>query len=136
LAGQVIIGAVESMTVTVKEQAALMPRLSVTVQFTVVVPNGNVEPLMGAQLTTGIGSQSLVPVTVNVTTAPAGLVHSFVRFTAGQLTITFGNVTLPTTFVSSKSNTHNSCAATVVAPRITVWHVAVAPPLPSMASAP
>jgi len=46
-AGQVIVGACMSLTVTVNEQ--LGP--AVLVQVTVVVPLGNVEPLAGAQVT-------------------------------------------------------------------------------------
>jgi hypothetical protein len=44
LAGQVTVGACVSLTVTVNEQLAELPLASVTVQLTVVVPFGKVEP--------------------------------------------------------------------------------------------
>jgi hypothetical protein len=59
LAGQVIWGGVVSCTVTVKVQVALLPLLSVAVQFTVVTPLANVEPLAGAQLMLASGQLSL-----------------------------------------------------------------------------
>lgn len=49
LAGQVIVGACVSLTVTVKEQLAGLPAASLTVQLTVVVPFGKVEPDGGVQ---------------------------------------------------------------------------------------
>lgn len=47
----VMVGAWVSLTVTVNEQlvSGLSGLLSLAVQFTVVVPNGNVEPLAGLQ---------------------------------------------------------------------------------------
>lgn len=56
------------MIVTVKEQLAESPASSVTVQVTVVVPMGKVEPEAGAQTTVGSGQLSLV-VGVKLTTA-------------------------------------------------------------------
>ena len=47
LAGQLITGAVLSLTVTVNEQAAVLPAPSVAVAVTVVVPRANVLPLAG-----------------------------------------------------------------------------------------
>ena len=47
LAGQVITGAVLSLTVTVNEQAAVLPEASVAVAVTVEVPNAKVLPLAG-----------------------------------------------------------------------------------------
>jgi hypothetical protein len=46
-AGQVIVGGVVSLTVTVNEQLAGLPDASLTVQLTVVVPFANVEPEAG-----------------------------------------------------------------------------------------
>ncbi len=55
--GTVSTGAVVSTTVTVKVLAMLiLPVASFAVQDTVVVPTGNVEPLVGEQVTTGAGS--------------------------------------------------------------------------------
>lgn len=50
-AGQVIEGGCVSLTVTVNEQEAVLPELSVAVQVTVLVPSGKVEPEAGTQLT-------------------------------------------------------------------------------------
>src|SRR5207249_604278 len=48
--GTVITGAVVSVTVTVKVLVATFAWLSVAVHVTVVAPNGNVDPLAGAQV--------------------------------------------------------------------------------------
>ena len=45
LAGQEIVGSSLSLTVTVKEQKAVLPLASVTVKLLVVVPFGKAEPL-------------------------------------------------------------------------------------------
>jgi hypothetical protein len=45
--GQVIVGGVTSFTVTVKEHAALLPKPSVAVAVTVVVPKAKSEPETG-----------------------------------------------------------------------------------------
>jgi hypothetical protein len=50
-AGTVTTGPVVSATVTVKEAARLLPRASVAVHVTVVVPSGKVAPLAGAHVT-------------------------------------------------------------------------------------
>jgi hypothetical protein len=50
-AGTVRTGGAVSLTVTVNEAEPVLPRVSVAVQVTVVVPSGNVEPLAGLQLT-------------------------------------------------------------------------------------
>ena len=55
-----------SVTVTVKVQLAVLPRASVAVFVTVVVPNGNVLPL-GGVLTRFVTPESSVAVTVKVT---------------------------------------------------------------------
>jgi hypothetical protein len=57
LAGQAIVGAVTSSTVTVKVQLLLLPLVSVAVHVTVVVPSEKVLPEEGVQLTVGLGSQ-------------------------------------------------------------------------------
>ena len=43
-----------SFTLTVKEQLAVLPDVSVAVQLTVVVPTANVEPLGGEHTTLAI----------------------------------------------------------------------------------
>lgn len=48
--GHVMLGACISLTVTVNEQFAVLPTMSLTVQPTVVTPFGNVEPDGGLQL--------------------------------------------------------------------------------------
>ena len=47
-------GAVVSTTVTLNDAVAVLPCASLALQFTVVVPIGNVEPDAGVQLT-GVG---------------------------------------------------------------------------------
>jgi hypothetical protein len=69
LAGQVIAGGCVSLTVTVNEQLAVLPLVSVAVQFTVVVPFGNVEPLAGLQTATTPGQLSLAEGAGYATTA-------------------------------------------------------------------
>ena len=69
-AGQAIVGACVSFTVMVNEQLLELPDASLTVQETVVVPFGNVEPDDGAQ--TGVptpGQLSLAVAFGYVTTA-------------------------------------------------------------------
>jgi hypothetical protein len=61
-AGQVIVGACVSFTVTVKEQLAVLPDASLTVQFTVVAPFANVEPDAGVQ--TGVPTPGQLSVAV------------------------------------------------------------------------
>ena len=60
LAGQVMWGASSSLTVTVKEQLALLPAASVAVQWTVVMPSGKRLPLAGMQLMLAPAQLSLV----------------------------------------------------------------------------
>jgi len=64
LAGQVRTGGVRSTTVTVKLQLTVLPPPSLAEQFTVVVPNGNAEPDVGAQTSAGGIAQSSDAVTV------------------------------------------------------------------------
>jgi hypothetical protein len=61
--GQIMLGASESFTVTVKLQVAVRPGLSVAVQFTIVVPFGKVEPDGGLQTS----DVAFVAVTIKVT---------------------------------------------------------------------
>ena len=58
-AGQLAVGGSVSLTVTVKEQLAVLPLVSVAVQVTVVAPFGKLEPLAGAQLMLAPGQLSL-----------------------------------------------------------------------------
>jgi hypothetical protein len=48
--GSISVGGLEAVTVMAKDPLASFPRLSVAVQFTVVVPPGNVLPDCGVQL--------------------------------------------------------------------------------------
>lgn len=74
--GQVIEGAVLSVTVTVKLQTPVFAEPSVAVQFTVVKPSVNVLPLGGEQVTGTVGSQLSEEEGINVTTAPPSVVAS------------------------------------------------------------
>nr|WP_238145304.1 hypothetical protein [Antricoccus suffuscus] len=69
-------GAVESATVTENVPVAVFPAASVAIHDTVVVPRANVDPEVGVQTTTGLGSTSSVAVTANVTGAPSAPVAS------------------------------------------------------------
>jgi hypothetical protein len=57
-AGQVIVGAIASVTVTANVQLAVFDDASVAVQVTVVVPTLNVEPDAGVQTTVAPGQLS------------------------------------------------------------------------------
>jgi uncharacterized protein YhbP (UPF0306 family) len=63
-AGTVTTGPVVSVTVTVNEAAPLLPRASVAVHVTVVVPSGNVAPLAGVQVATVLPSTASLAVAV------------------------------------------------------------------------
>jgi hypothetical protein len=66
--------------VTLNEPLAVRPPLSVTLQFTVVVPRAKVEPDAGLQVGVGGGASSAsVAVAVNEAEAPAGPTASRVR---------------------------------------------------------
>jgi hypothetical protein len=58
-AGQLICGFSVSLTITMKEQVAINPAASVTVQLTVVVPLGNADPDVGLQTTAPAGNVQL-----------------------------------------------------------------------------
>ena len=51
LEGTLTTGAVVSCTVTLKELVPVLPCASVAEQLTTLVPNGNVDPELGAQIT-------------------------------------------------------------------------------------
>src|SRR6185295_18035455 len=76
---------VVSVTVTVNDAAPLFPLVSAAVQFTVVAPSGNVDPLAGVQVTgRGPSTRSLADA-VKLNTAPLEPVASTVAF-AGTVT--------------------------------------------------
>jgi hypothetical protein len=60
--GQVIVGGCVSRTVTVNEQEAVLFDVSLTLQVTVVVPTGKVEPEAGEQ--TGVPTFGQLSLTV------------------------------------------------------------------------
>ena len=80
LVGQRMAGGVVSCTVTMKLQLLLLPLESVAMQITMVVPSAKVLPEAGVQTSTGLVSQRSEVVTANVPMAPAGLLHSSMRF--------------------------------------------------------
>ncbi|HEX6163457.1 MAG TPA: hypothetical protein VFZ31_08830, partial [Vicinamibacterales bacterium] len=82
LAGGVNVGAL-FMTVTVNEPSAVKPPLSVTVQFTVVVPIAKVDPDAGAQSALMTPSSMSLPVAAKITAAPAALVAGVTMFAGG-----------------------------------------------------
>lgn len=72
-------GAVESVTVTLKlAGVAVFPAASVALQVTVVVPIGNVEPEAWSQPDVARSPSGSAKVTMNGTSAPAGLVAATV----------------------------------------------------------
>jgi len=73
-------GAVVSTTETVKLPSAVLLRLFVAEQFTVLPPSANCDPDGGIQVTTRFVSRASVAVAVKFTMAPAGLVASAVVF--------------------------------------------------------
>src|ERR1035438_9599731 len=89
--GQVMSGGVVATTVTVKVQVAQLYRLSMAVQYTVVVPTGKSVVEAGVQVIfTGFVVHWLVAVAVNGTTAPEP-VHS-VTMLLGQKICTQGRL--------------------------------------------
>jgi hypothetical protein len=56
-AGQLMVGGVTSLTVTVNVQVLVLGTVSVAVQVTVVTPFGKVEPDVGEQVTLRVPSQ-------------------------------------------------------------------------------
>jgi hypothetical protein len=96
-AGTVTVGAVVSATVTVKDAAVLLPRVSVPVHVTVVGPSGNIAPLAGAQVTAVLPSTASLAVAAYVNTAPVAPAASTVAL-AG--TVTTGPVVSATVTVN------------------------------------
>src|SRR5207237_3986432 len=88
-AGTVTTGPVVSVTVTVKEAAPLLVFVSVAVQFTVVGPSGNVDPLAGVQVTGRGPSTTSLADAVKLNAAPVALVASTDAFVG---TVTTGPV--------------------------------------------
>jgi hypothetical protein len=74
-----------SPTVTVKDAAPVLPRVSLAVHVTVVAPTANVAPLAGVQLTATLPSIPSVAVAVYVKAAPVAPVASTVAL-AGTVT--------------------------------------------------
>ena len=85
-AGTVTTGAVASTTVTVNVFVEMFVRLSAALQFTVVAPNGNVEPLAGVQLTATLPLTLSVADALNVNTAPLTAVASTVALVGTVMT--------------------------------------------------
>ena len=79
-----MVGATVSRTTTVNRQVEVLPPGSMAVQSTLVTPGANREPLDGMQLTPVTPAQSSFAVTLNVTIAPLGPVHS-TRKSDGQV---------------------------------------------------
>ncbi len=103
-----------SVTVTVKEQVAVLPEASVAVQVTVVVPTGKQSPDGGVQLTVTPGQLS-VAVAVKVSTAqhkPGSLVSVML---AGQVTVG-GSVSLTVTMKEQLPPPVAEVQVTVVVP--------------------
>jgi len=83
----------------VKDAVPVLPWLSVAVQVTVVVPNGNVAPELGLQLGVSDPSKLSAALAEKVTTAPLGLVASTVMSPG---TVTTGGVGSTSTTVTLK----------------------------------
>ena len=93
-AGQVITGAVVSITVTLKVHVAVLPDESVATLVTVVVPTGKVLPDAGVDTT--VAEQLSVAITLKLTTAPQILEAEKTLVSAGQI-ITGGVVSITVT---------------------------------------
>ena len=85
-AGQVMVGACASLTVTGNEQEAVLLEASVVTHATVVVPFGKAEPDGGVQ-TVVAPAQLSVAVGVNVTTAVQTFGSVFLVILAGQVMV-------------------------------------------------
>jgi len=83
----------------VKDAVPVLPWLSVALQVTVVVPNGNISPELGLQLAVSVPSKLSVALAEKVTAAPLGLVASTVMSPG---TATFGGVVSTSTTVTVK----------------------------------
>ena len=79
-------GAVVSLTVTVNEAELVLPRVSLAVQVTVVVPSGKIEPLARVHVTGRTPSTASIAVAVYVNAAPEGPVASTVALAGTVIT--------------------------------------------------
>jgi hypothetical protein len=91
-AGQVMVGLVVSLTVTVNEQLLVLPFIT-AVQVTGVVPLANVEPLAGVQVVVGV-PQGLLEVTVQFTTCEQVVDVVLVVILPGQVMVGGGETKL------------------------------------------
>src|ERR1051325_2505173 len=82
LPGQAMVGFSVSSTLTVKLQVPVLPESSVAEQFTVVVPEENVEPEDGTQFTVRLLEQLSLAEAEKFTTAE----HPCVTMLPGQVT--------------------------------------------------
>src|SRR6267143_964495 len=81
-----IVGGVVSCTITLKNDKAELPVVSLAVHVTLVSPNGNVEPETGVHVATPGGSTSSCVIgAMYVTTAPDEAVASIVMSTCGTI---------------------------------------------------
>lgn len=113
-AGQVIVGACVSLTVTVKVHGDdILPEASVAVQLTVVVPTGNVDPDAGVHTTVAPGQLSS-DVAVKLTTAEHCPAVLFVTILAGQ--IAEGGMSSVTVTVKLQLGPTDAMQVTVVVP--------------------
>ena len=87
LAGQVIVGLVLSLTVTVNEQLFVLPPVSMAVQVTSVVPLANVDPLVGVQVVVDVLPHGLVEVTVHFTICEQEVAVVLVVMLPGQVMV-------------------------------------------------
>jgi hypothetical protein len=90
LDGQVIVGLVVSLTVTVNEQLLVPWPDSMALQATDVTPLANVEPLVGVHVVVTDPPQALVPVTVHLTTCEQEVDVVLVVMLPGQVIIGSG----------------------------------------------
>jgi hypothetical protein len=85
-AGTTITGGRDWVTVTVNVFVPVLPRLSVALHVTVVVPIANVDPEAGVHVTAIAPSSGSVAEAANVTCAPPGIVAATAMF-AGTVTV-------------------------------------------------
>ncbi len=112
LAGQVMVGISVSLTVTVKEQVAVLPEPSVTVKLLAVVPEGKLEPLAKPDVCAKFAPAQLsLKVTEKVTIAA--------HWPGSLLTTTFAGHVMVGTSVSL-TVTVKEQAAVLLEPSVTV----------------
>jgi hypothetical protein len=108
VAGQLIVGAVLSLTVTVNEQLFVPPPVSTALQVTVVTPLANVAPLAGEQVVVNVLPHGLLEVTVHFTTCEQEVDDVFVVILPGQVIFGGGatsETVKPQVFVLPQSST-------------------------------